>query len=128
MKESVISDTQPEVFQGRGGFVELGHFDKHFVKNKTKKCLAGKKFVVFLPKYFLKKFWMENWTQRQTQSEPFLPKSEHFFWFSKKDKVSLPLHPTQLQVCIWNTIWKIKWIYLALHDIFRSLKFTIKFQ
>ena len=24
---------QPENFQIRGGFVELGHFDKHFVKN-----------------------------------------------------------------------------------------------
>ena len=28
---------QPEIFQGRGGFVELGHFDKHFVKNTRKK-------------------------------------------------------------------------------------------
>ena len=24
---------QPEIFQGSGGFVKLGHFDKHFVKN-----------------------------------------------------------------------------------------------
>ena len=24
---------QPEIFQGREGSVELGHFDKHFVKN-----------------------------------------------------------------------------------------------
>ena len=27
------SSTQPDIFQGRGGFVELGHFDKIFVKN-----------------------------------------------------------------------------------------------
>ena len=27
------SGAQPEIFQGRGGFVELGHFDKLFVKN-----------------------------------------------------------------------------------------------
>ena len=28
---------QPEIFQGRGGFVELGHLDKYFVKNTGKK-------------------------------------------------------------------------------------------
>ena len=33
---------QPEIFQGRGGFVELGHFDKHFVKNTRKKARMGK--------------------------------------------------------------------------------------
>ena len=26
-----------EIFQGRGGFVKLGHSDKHFVKNFRKK-------------------------------------------------------------------------------------------
>ena len=35
---------QPEIFQGRGGFVELGHFDKHFVKNTRKKAPQGKFF------------------------------------------------------------------------------------
>ena len=34
---------QPEIFQGREGFVELGHSDKHFVKrSKKKKGPAGK--------------------------------------------------------------------------------------
>ena len=28
---------QPEIFHGRGRFIELGHFDKHFIKNKRKK-------------------------------------------------------------------------------------------
>ena len=23
---------QQEIFQGRGGFVKLGHFDKHFIR------------------------------------------------------------------------------------------------
>ena len=34
---------QPETFQasGGGGFVELGHFDKHFVKNTRKRGPAG---------------------------------------------------------------------------------------
>ena len=45
------ADEQPEVFQDRGGFVELGHFDKHFVKNTQKKDPAGKNFGVFSPRY-----------------------------------------------------------------------------
>ena len=36
------SGTQPDIFQGRGGFVELGHFDKLFFKNTRKN--AGKIF------------------------------------------------------------------------------------
>ena len=36
MIEDNISVAQPEIFQGGGDFVELGHFDKLFVKNKKK--------------------------------------------------------------------------------------------
>ena len=36
MRQLVHSGAQPEIFQGRGGFVKLGHFDKHFVKNSRK--------------------------------------------------------------------------------------------
>ena len=43
---------QPDVFQGRGGFVKLGHFDKHFDKhflqNQEKKPRAGERFGVFV--------------------------------------------------------------------------------
>ena len=45
------SEVQLEIFQGRGGFVKLGHFDKHFVKNSRKKGPAGKNFRVFSPRY-----------------------------------------------------------------------------
>ena len=37
---------QPEMFQGSGGFVKLGHSDKHFVKNSRKKDPARKNFEV----------------------------------------------------------------------------------
>ena len=40
-----LADVQPEIFQGRAGFVELGYFDKHFVKN-TRNVLE-----VFSPRY-----------------------------------------------------------------------------
>ena len=39
---------QPEIFQGRGGFVKLEHVDKHFAKNSRKKDSAGKKLEFFL--------------------------------------------------------------------------------
>ena len=45
------SGAQPEIFQGRGGFVELGHSDKLFVKSTQKKGPAGKNFGVFSPRY-----------------------------------------------------------------------------
>ena len=32
---SYKSGAQPEIFQGKRSFVELGHFDKHFVKNRS---------------------------------------------------------------------------------------------
>ena len=51
MPECTCVGTQPEIFQSRGSFMELGHFDKHFVKNTRKKCLAVKYFRVFSPRY-----------------------------------------------------------------------------
>ena len=41
------SGAQSEIFQSMGGFVELGHFDKYFVKFSRKKGPPGKKFEVF---------------------------------------------------------------------------------
>ena len=32
LKSLNLTDKQSEIFHGRGGFVELGRFDKHFVK------------------------------------------------------------------------------------------------
>ena len=39
---------QPEVFQGRGGFVRLGHFHKHFIKKSRKKAPQGSILEFFL--------------------------------------------------------------------------------
>ena len=38
-----------EIFQSIGGFVELGHFDKHFVSNTEKDLQV--KILVFFPRY-----------------------------------------------------------------------------
>ena len=42
-----LSGAQPEIFQGRGGFVELEHSNKCFVKNTRKKAVQGKIFELF---------------------------------------------------------------------------------
>ena len=62
---------QPEIFQGRGGFVEQGHFDKHFVKNTQEKGPAEKILEFFLQDTFKTTFRMKNLTQRWTQSRSF---------------------------------------------------------
>ena len=43
-----ISDALPEIFQSRGGFVQLGHFNKHFIKKLRKKAPQGKTLEFFL--------------------------------------------------------------------------------
>ena len=48
----IAPGAQPEIFQGRGGLVRLGHFYKHFIKNTRKKGPAGKSLGVFSPRYF----------------------------------------------------------------------------
>ena len=45
---SLQTDAQIEIFQSRGDFVELGGFNKLFVKNTRKKGPAGKILELFL--------------------------------------------------------------------------------
>ena len=90
-----ISGAQPEILQGRAGFVELGHFDKLFVKNTQKKAPQVNILELFLLDTLKTTFWMEDWTQEWTQLGLFFPKLGHFFRFSKKGRggllPSLPL-------------------------------------
>ena len=44
---TLITGAQPEIFQGRGGFVELGHLDKPSSKTQ-KKAPQGKILELFL--------------------------------------------------------------------------------
>ena len=60
-------------------------------------------------------FWMENLTQRWTQS----PKSKQFFWFSKKGRGGLTPHPpapptSQLLVCHWKE--RLAWHSVEVRD------------
>ena len=47
-------ETRSQKFLDAGGFAELGHFDKHFVKNTQKKGSFGNIFGVFFSSILLK--------------------------------------------------------------------------
>ena len=49
---NIHTGAQPDIFQGRGAFVDFGHFDKNFAKNARKKGPAGKNVRDFSPIYF----------------------------------------------------------------------------
>ena len=61
-KPNERTGAQPDIFQGRGGFVKLGHFDTHFIKNSIKKGPAGKIWEFFLLDTLKTIFWMVNLT------------------------------------------------------------------
>ena len=46
--KAAATGAQPKIFQGRERFMELGHFDKKFVKNARKKGPIGKGLEFFL--------------------------------------------------------------------------------
>ena len=84
---------QSEVFQGREGFGELGHFDKYFVKNLSKKAPQRKILEFFLLDTIKTTFWMEILTQRWTLSGPFFPKIRALFMIFKKGRGGLSPSP-----------------------------------
>ena len=48
---SLCAGAQPEIFQGRGGFVKLGYFDKYPQKIFKKNSPAGENFEFFSLRY-----------------------------------------------------------------------------
>ena len=67
----VWSGAQPEIFQGMGGFVETGYFNKHFVENTGKKYPRKNILKIFLLDTVKITSRIKNLTQRW-QSGPFL--------------------------------------------------------
>ena len=61
-KKIELSAAQPETFQGWGGFVKLGYFDKHFIKKSRKTAPQGKILEFLLLDARKTAFWMTNLT------------------------------------------------------------------
>ena len=67
----LTAGAQPEIFQGRRGLGRLEHFYKHFVKITRKKIPQEKILESFLLDTLKTTFWVENLTQKLTQSVHF---------------------------------------------------------
>ena len=75
---------QLELSQGRGDFVEPGHFDKYFIKKTKEKRPLMEKLAVFSPRYSY------NYTlNRKTNSK--MDKIRVFFDFRKRAGEASPL-------------------------------------
>ena len=89
-----VTGGQPEIFQGRTGFLEQKHLDKHFMHDIQKKgSSAGKNFLVFSSRYSLNCISSENLTLKCTQTGQFFPILEYFLPNFKKDRENLPPFP-----------------------------------
>ena len=84
------SGAQSEIVSGKVDFLELRHFDKHFVKKSRKKGTAGKNFSVFHPRYSSNYILNEKLNPRKGAIRAFFPKIRASFWFSKKGTGGLP--------------------------------------
>ena len=87
--------------RGRGRFVELGHFDKDFVKNIRKRGPPGKHLGIFSPS-FKTMFWIEKFNLMMDTIKVLLWKIRSFFWFSKKAGRP-PLIPSSFTARLW--VW-----------------------
>ena len=47
----IYAGAQPEIVQGRGGFLKLEHFDKYFLKKSRIKSPTAENFGAFCPRY-----------------------------------------------------------------------------
>ena len=78
-------------FQGRGGFMKLGHFNKHFLENSRKNSRAGENFEVFSPRYFFNYILNGKFNLRMDTVRAFFSKSQgNFFYFQKRAGENFP--------------------------------------
>ena len=92
-RKCITSGKQPRMFQGRGGFVGLGHFYKHFVRNTREKCSTGKNMDVFSPRYPLNAILIEIFNSKMDTVRAFFIKSGHFFSILTIGQRRPPPHP-----------------------------------
>ena len=100
-----------KIFHGRGSFVELGHFDKHFVKNTRKKSPTRKHFGVLSPTLKIT-FWMENLTLRWIQPGLFFRNQGTFFDFQKQARKASPTPVLDVHLWMWLDMHQYPWIFL----------------
>ena len=98
-----------KMFRIGKGFVELGYFDKHFVRNHKKKRPHKETFWRFFLLDTIT-FSMENLTPRWTQSRPLFKNQGTFLRFSKKIRGGLPYSSVVARLWVWLNIHQYPWI------------------
>ena len=109
--------------------MELGHFDKLFVKSKRRKATQGKMLKLFPPGTLQTTFWMEDLTQVETQLGPFFQNQGIFFYFRKRaGKAShLVVHQCLSLKSLTSIIRTGKPILVELIDLVNSFTIFYKF-
>ena len=93
-----------------GGFVVLGQFHKHFIKNTRKKVPQGDILELFPLDTIKTLFWMKILTQRWTPIRVFLFKIRVlFFRYSKESRGGLPPFA---HLWVWLNKYQYLWISL----------------
>ena len=77
--------------------MELGYFDKHFIKNTRP---HSKTFSSFFPRYSEDYILKGKFNEQVVITKAFFPKLGHFFRFSKKGRGGHPLPPSFVNVSV----------------------------
>ena len=101
--------TQSEIFQGRGGFVKLGHFDKYLVRKARKKTAQISIMEFFVLDTLNTTFWRKS-NQKMDEIRGFFPKLGQFFDFLKKGEASPS--PLVARLSEWLNMHQYLWISL----------------
>ena len=117
-EESPSASAQPDIFQGRRGFGQLEHFDRHFIKNTRKKGPIEKHFEVFSPRYYILN---GKSNPRMDTMRAFYSKIRtHFFNFLKNTGEASPLVARQW---VWLNMQQHPWtpLFLKMFGYARAL-------
>ena len=96
-----------------GGIVELGHLDKHFVKNKKKRPRT-ERFCSFFPRYFWNYIlteMMEKFNPMMDKIRAFISKIRTLFSIFIKDRET-SLSSLVARLWVWQNMHQYLWICL----------------
>ena len=106
-KNNALMQLCNQNFFRAGEVVELGYFDKHFVKN-TQSALAGKDFRIFFLGALKTTFWKENLTQRWANNRGGLPSPPREVAVIVAEYASISLNIPNYH---WKCLNKLFWLY-----------------
>ena len=119
-KSNALMQLCNQNFFRAGEVVELGYFDKHFVKN-TQSALAGKDFRIFFLGALKTTFWKENLTQRWANNRGGLPSPPREAAVIVAEYASISLNIPNYP---WKCLNKLFWLYQGSGYVWSSYMFN----